>query len=59
MTARPSLIALSLSLACTGLASAQLAKFEFLEGTFNALDLSPDGKHVVGLLASGGGHFCP
>ncbi len=54
MSVRPLLLGASLSLAVTTLASAQLVKFELLEETFSALDLTPDGQHVVGVLSNGG-----
>ncbi len=57
MTAMHMLVGISLSLAATSLASAQLVKFEFLDQSFNASDLTPDGKHVVGMLDGGGGYL--
>ncbi len=54
MNARNYLLGILLSLVCTSLASAQYVKFEFLDQTFSANDLTPDGKYVVGDLDSGG-----
>jgi len=51
------LIGASVILTTTHVASAQIAKFEWLDQSFSANDMSPDGKWVVGGALSGGGYI--